>query len=1441
MAALVGCKPTGGGPSLKIGGSSSSSNNSSSSGALVSLSLGSASSGFASGSSNTNLFVPSSLDNFDCFAVNVVASDIKQVPVCGGTSSMGVAVGFFRRGTNIQMNVPYGTNRTFQVWGFANSNNCADVVSLITTPRGVNPAGFGSAGYVLAERTLNVGSRTMTVDLTPSFSSTAPVFCGVVPNPVTTIVGDVARYAPGVEGSTFANGAAVRTAVSPAGFCLRYTTTATSPEFTCYLNNVETACAAGPCLTNWASAGQSYGVQHISGLAEGSYTFKVTTRDTTLGLSDLNPPTFSFEIDDSNPTITIQGISPGSYDAGTLAYYTNSTRPTMKVRVASSATRDENSVIRGAATAVAAGGTAFALNAATASCVTAVVEGVDYDCPLTTTTGILGVGSNTVQVYATDPAGNTSAVVGNANNVVLDQTAPVCSVTPPIEAGVTTVSWPMGGDLTGDAFPAITEAGGYAASSFICALNGGSQSACPTGPGFTFTEGGKQTIRMFAKDFAGNVSSIVNATAYVDTLTGGTALGRINLTTKAYKVDDSAIYASNSRTPDNVGFYAAGQVALDTVYNRLFVVDTSNHRVLVFQWNSTTKTVASHKAIAVLGQYDFEDNITGDANLTVGATTYTPFNSPTGIALNPAGTSLFVADTGNNRILRFNIYDTAQPYFINKQAQAVFGQASDVGSTANFGSGCGRDNITLPETGGADLARGLCEPRGLAFYDDGANGRLYVADKGNCRVAFWDNATTAASGAVITSHLGANGQPADGSVGWMCGSRYHYTTSGPASIDVPDANSLMHPYAVAVDTAGTSDATDDRVYVTDTHNNRVAVWAITADAGDDMIFGNDTGTDDFAPLGQDDQTFWDNGDGTINSDDTPANPHFSFPTSVAIVTDTSGNRYVAVGTGYQNFGGEADESTDGTPDAEQEFSYPKIKFFLIDYTASTYTYQATWNTTGPSTSKTSFRNPSDVAFDATNSVAFVADAHDNRVGIFRVGSTIISDEEMDDVLGHLDSTGQVKSYTASSINNANDSKLNEPTYAVADSFNNRLYVSDTENNRILVFALNPTNKKPAYYSAFMTLGVANSGLSPDTSVLNAIPTDHITGGYSASNTTLKQPRGLALDSNRNLWVADSGNHRILRFPTNTARFTTDGTGRTLPIVADVVLGQTSFTASTAAVLSSPTDVAFDSTGNRLFVSDTGNDRIVFYTSVTSIAAGTTHTTKQQDATVLGGTCLDTNADIVLEPSPICLEGPTGLEFTQALTDSTTSATIFNRGLLVADTGNHRVVYYDLTAAPVAGQAAAGCFGKLDNAAPANSVTDQCTETAPTANNDGGAGAAGVASDGTVGLSSPRDILIDTNNNYLYISDTGNSRVVVYNLEDTNNQPTVSAASFAASNTNFHVIGQQSQTAYAAPPTLGTPAALRSPVGLFRIQVSSYENLLFIVDEAWNRSGLYEVP
>lgn len=206
-------------------------------------------------------------------------------------------------------------------------------------------------------------------------------------------------------------------------------------------------------------------------------------------------------------------------------------------------------------------------------------------------------------------------------------------------------------------------------------------------------------------------------------------------------------------------------------------------------------------------------------------------------------------------------------------------------------------------------------------------------------------------------------------------------------------------------------------------------------------------------------------------------------------------------------------------------------------------------------------------------------------------------------------------------------------------------------------------------------------------------------GNFAYMASLNSPKGLTLDAAGNIFIADTGNHRIRKIDILTGIISTiAGTG-TAGFAGDGGL-------ATAAQLSSPSGVCVDNTN--IYIADTGNNRIrsidLFSLNITTYAG-----------TGTAGFSGDNGTAIAAQ-----LNSPTGISFDNN-----------NKNLVIADTGNHCIRMILLT-------------------------TTVITTVAGTGGSGGFSGDGGLATAAT--LSSPTGASIKLANKDLYIADTGNNRV-----------------------------------------------------------------------------------
>jgi len=200
------------------------------------------------------------------------------------------------------------------------------------------------------------------------------------------------------------------------------------------------------------------------------------------------------------------------------------------------------------------------------------------------------------------------------------------------------------------------------------------------------------------------------------------------------------------------------QITVDA-QGRLWVCDTGNSRVLCFLAASFLGN--NPPADYVFGQPDFTTSTVG--------TTIAKMGYPAGIAIGPDD-SLWVADSSNNRVLRF---DEVTAKASGASADGVLGQANFVASAS-----------------GTSATR-MSAPFSLAL---GGGGVLWVADTYNHRVLRFDNAAALANGAAASGVLGQ--------------------VAFDTNFDGITVSAFNFPYGIAAGADGT-------VYVGDWQNRRV--------------------------------------------------------------------------------------------------------------------------------------------------------------------------------------------------------------------------------------------------------------------------------------------------------------------------------------------------------------------------------------------------------------------------------------------------------------------------------------------------------------------------------------------------------------------------------------------------------------------------------------------
>lgn len=183
----------------------------------------------------------------------------------------------------------------------------------------------------------------------------------------------------------------------------------------------------------------------------------------------------------------------------------------------------------------------------------------------------------------------------------------------------------------------------------------------------------------------------------------------------------------------------------------------------------------------------------------------------------------------------------------------------------------------------------------------------------------------------------------------------------------------------------------------------------------------------------------------------------------------------------------------------------------------------------------------------------------------------INGQEAERVIGQPDYNSYILSASVNSFRATGGIAL--------DISHGKLYIADAGGNRILRFSYPLT------------------GNQPDAEIAFGQP-DFTSTGYGPAAYELHGPRGMVIH-NGDLWVADAGNNRVLKF----SRAWEINTNRPN---ADCVLGQSQFNQSGFATsqtrFSYPADVCFDSQGN-LWVADKNNHRVLRFSNADSKTNG----------------------------------------------------------------------------------------------------------------------------------------------------------------------------------------------------------------------------------------------
>ncbi len=515
-----------------------------------------------------------------------------------------------------------------------------------------------------------------------------------------------------------------------------------------------------------------------------------------------------------------------------------------------------------------------------------------------------------------------------------------------------------------------------------------------------------------------------------------------------------------------------------------------------------------------------------------GAGSAAAFNGPRGVAVDSMG-NVYVADTENNKIRKIS----------------PTGVVSTLAGSENEG-----------KTDGLGAVASFRAPRGLAV-DTGGN--VYVADTYNSLIRKISPA------GLVTTIAGS------GNFGIGTG---------------PELGSIWYPHAVAVDSAG-------NVYIADTYNYKIlkltstGILSTLAGSG---VFGNANGIGEaagiYSPVGvavdpSGAEIYVVDGFSTIRKissagmvtsiagtsglgADDGVGSAASFMNPVGIAVDSGGHLYIgdwgnhsirkitatgsvtslagikvdADGTGalasFNNPSGVAVDSGGNVHVADQ--NNHKIRKVSASAVVTTEAGKSSYGNADGGVATATFDQPRGIAVDALGN-RYVADASNHKIRrITPLG--VVDTLAGSGLFGDADGS-------------ANSARFAYPSGVSVDN-NGNVYVADTFNHKIRKIN-----------QAGIVTTIAGSGARGDADGIGV-------------NARFSSPRGVAVDRNGNVLVADSSNHKIRHISASGVVMTLAGTGMSGSIDGPSAL----------ASFNEPTGVALDDEGN-IFIADRGNHKI----------------------------------------------------------------------------------------------------------------------------------------------------------------------------------------------------------------------------------------------------------
>jgi sugar lactone lactonase YvrE len=788
-------------------------------------------------------------------------------------------------------------------------------------------------------------------------------------------------------------------------------------------------------------------------------------------------------------------------------------------------------------------------------------------------------------------------------------------------------------------------------------------------------------------------------------------------------------------------FDSPSGLSVDSAGN-LYVADFNNFRIEKFDSSGVFQGWIGAIAVSPTG---------GDAGCSgAGVGTFTPgwckggaadyglddgmLSYPTDVKVDSSG-YIYVTDSDSARISKYNSAGVFQGW-IGRVLVSPTGGAAGCNGAATITPGWCLGGESTPGQG-----NGMMHDPTALFLD--SSGNIYVVDSLNYRVIKYNSSGVFQGwiGAIGTSPTGGAAGCNGAGVGTLTPG---WCTGGKGAQGAGDGM-LSQSYGIAVDASGNVYVADYTHYRINKYNSAGAFqgWRggiLTSPTGGDAgCNGASVGT--FTPG-------WCKGGSGSN---TQVDGAVNNPQGMAI--DSSGNIYVADGSNARVNKYDSSGSILGA-----------IRTTLIHFSWHRSTGDSRW-----SMGEGGLYVPSGLTLDSSGNL-YVANTNNVRINKYDSSGTSqgwigrIWSSPTGGAAGCSGASGITPGWCTGGFaqGGSADGNLLLPMDVALDSIGN-LYVVDKSNARISKY--NSLGVFQGWIGKIATSPTGGAASCNGASVGTFTP-GWCTGGTSASGTgdgMLSNPLKIALDSSNNIYVVDTGNHRINKYNSSgvfqgwIGKIATSPTGGAAGCNGASVgtftpgwcTGGTSAAGTGNGMMSTPKGVYLDSSGN-LYVSDSDNSRINKYNSVGAFQGwiGNIATSPSGGAAGCNGASAGT-----FTPG-WCTGGTAGSGTGDGMFATPEGITLdANGNFYVADSGNHRINKYNSLGAFL------GWIGKIATS-PTGGATGCKNAAAGTVTPGwckGGTSTSGTA-DGM--MSGPTAVALDKSGN-LYVADSSNHRILRY--------------------------------------------------------------------------------